>query len=148
MKKIDIEIIVGIFIFLGLVCMAYVSIKLGQVEFLDTDYYPVKATFTSVTGLKRDTHIEISGVKVGKVKDIRLKDYQAVVTMLIKKDIKIQDDAIASIRTKGILGEQYIEILPGGSDIILEPGDTLFDTEPTFDLLSVIKKFTIKNGSK
>ncbi|MBU4560727.1 outer membrane lipid asymmetry maintenance protein MlaD [bacterium] len=148
MKKIDIEIIVGIFIFLGLVCMAYVSIKLGQVEFLDTDYYSIKATFTSVTGLKTDTNIEISGIKVGKVKDIYLKDYQAVVTMLIKKDIKIQDDAIASIRTKGILGEQYIEILPGGSDIILEPGDTLFDTEPTFDLLSVIKKFTIKNGSK
>lgn len=148
MKKIDIEIIVGIFIFLGLVCMAYVSIKLGQVEFLDTDYYSIKATFTSVTGLKTDTNIEISGIKVGKVKDIHLKDYQAVVTMLIKKDIKIQDDAIASIRTKGILGEQYIEILPGGSDIILEPGDTLFDTEPTFDLLSVIKKFTIKNGSK
>jgi phospholipid/cholesterol/gamma-HCH transport system substrate-binding protein len=145
MKKIDIEMIVGIFILLGLVCMTYISVKLGQVEFLDTDYYPIKATFTSATGLKIDTNIEISGVKVGKVKDIHLKDYQAVVTMLIKKDIKIQDDAIASIRTKGILGEQYIEILPGGSDVILEPGDTLFDTEPTFDLLSVIRKFTIKN---
>jgi len=144
MKKIDIEIIVGIFVFLGLVCMAYTSIKLGQVEFLDTDYYPIKATFTSVTGLKSDTNIEISGVKIGKVKEIHLKDYQAIVTMSIRKDIKIQDDAIASICTKGVLGEQYISISPGASDIFLKPGDTLFDTEPSFDLLSVIKKFAVE----
>ncbi|MDP8234711.1 MAG: outer membrane lipid asymmetry maintenance protein MlaD [Candidatus Saelkia tenebricola] len=144
MKKIDTEIIVGIFVFAGLLCMAYTSINLGQVEFLNTDYYPLKAVFTSVTGLKKDTAIEISGVKVGKVEDIHLKDYQAIVTMLIKKDIAIQEDAIASVRTKGILGEQYIEILPGGSDTILEPNSILFDTEPPFDLLSVVKKFVVE----
>ncbi len=145
MKKIDIEIIVGIFVFLGLISMVYASVKLGQIELFNTDYYPIKATFSSVTGLKSDTDIEISGVRVGKVKDIHLEDYQAVVTMLIKKNIKIQDDAIASIRTKGILGERYIEISPGGSDNILKPGNVLFDTEPSFDLLSVIKKFIVGN---
>ncbi len=144
MKKLDTEIVVGIFVFVGLICMAYTSIKLGKVEFFDTDYYPIRATFTSVAGLKTDTDVEISGVKVGKVKDIYLKDYQAVVTMLIRKDTKIQDDAIASIRTKGILGERYIEIVPGGSDVILKPDDALFDTEPSFDLLSVIKKWVIE----
>ena len=144
MKKIDIEIIVGIFVFLGLVYMAYTSINLVQVEIFNTDYYPIKATFTSVTGLKADTDVEISGVKVGKVKDIHLKDYQAVVTILIRKGIKIQDDAIASIRTKGILGERYIEILHGGSDVMLEPGNVLFDTEPSFDLIAVIKKFIVE----
>ena len=144
MKKIDTEIAVGIFIFIGLLAMAYTSINLGQVDFFRNDYYPLKATFTSVTGLKKDTDIEISGVKVGKVKDIRLDNYQAVVTMKIKKGIQIQDDAIASIRTKGILGEQYIEILPGGSDNILKPGDEIFDTEPPFDLLSVMKKFVVE----
>lgn len=145
MKKIDTEIIVGIFVFLGLISMVYTSVKLGRIDLFNTDYYPIKATFTSVTGLKSDTDIEISGVRVGKIKDIHLEDYQAVVTMLIKKDIKIQDDAIASIRTKGILGERYIEISPGGSDNILKPGNVLFDTEPSFDLLSVIKKFIVRN---
>lgn len=144
MKKVDIEITVGIFIFVGLVCMAYTSIKLGQIEFFNADYYPIKAHFTTVAGLKTDTDIEIAGVKVGKVKDIHLQDYQAIVTMLIKKDIKIQNDAIASIRTKGILGEKYIEILAGGSDAILKPGDIIVDTEPPFDLLSVIKDLVVK----
>lgn len=145
MKKFDIEIMVGLFIFFGLLCMAYTSVKLGQIDFMNTDYYPIEANFTSVTGLKTDTPIEISGVKVGKVKDIRLENYNAIVTMLIKKDIELQDDAIASIRTKGILGEQYIEILPGGSDVILAPGDEMLDTEPPFDLLSVLKNLVIDN---
>ena len=143
MKKLDIEIIVGLFICIGLLCMAYISVKLGQVNFVNSDYYLLKASFTSVTGLKEDTNIEISGVKVGKVKNIELENYNAVVTMLINKDVKIQDDAIASIRTKGILGEQYIAILPGGSDIVLGPDDTMLDTEPPFDLLSIIKNFVI-----
>lgn len=144
MKKIDIEITVGIFIFVGLVCMAYTSIKLGRLEFFNADYYSIKAHFTTVAGLKNDTDIEIAGVKVGKVKDIHLQDYQAIVTMLIKKDIKIQNDAIASIRTKGILGEKYIEILAGGSDVVLKPGEIIVDTEPPFDLLSVIKDLVVK----
>lgn len=144
MKKIDIEITVGIFIFVGLVCMAYTSIKLGQIEFFNADYYPIKAHFTTVAGLKTDTDIEIAGVRVGKVKGIHLQDYQAIVTMLINKDIKIQNDAIASIRTKGILGEKYIEILAGGSEVILKPGDIILDTEPPFDLLSVIKDLVVK----
>lgn len=141
MKKIDTEIVVGIFIFIGLLAMAYTSINLGQVEFFKNDYYPLKARFTTVTGLKTNTAVEIAGVKIGKVENIRLDNYQAVVTIDIKKGIKIQDDAIAAIRTRGILGEQYIEILPGGSDNILKPGDEIFDTEPPFDFLSVVKKF-------
>ena len=143
MKESHIEIIVGLFVTLGLACMAYISINLGQVDFFDTGYYPIQASFSSATGLKEDTNIEISGVKIGKVKSIELKNYEAVVTMLINRDVKIQDDAIASVRTKGILGEQYIEILPGGSDVVLGPGDSLFDTEPPFDLMSALKKFVV-----
>ncbi len=143
MKKANIEIIVGIFVLLGLISMAYVSINLGKVDFFENGYYPIKAKFTSVTGLKTNTSIEISGVPIGKVTDIKLKDYQAEVTMLIKNGVEIQDDAIASIRSKGILGEKYISVSPGASDIILKPGDTLFDTEPSIELLSLIKKFAL-----
>ena len=145
MKKFDVEIIVGIFVALGLACMAYISINLGQVDLFESQYYPLRANFTTVTGLKKDTSVEISGVKVGKIKNIELKDYQAAVTMLIKNDVEIQDDAIASIRTKGILGEQYVEILPGASDVVLGPNEAIFDTEPPFDLLSILKDFVISN---
>ena len=140
MKKLDIEVMVGLFIFVGLLFMAYISINLGRVDFFNTNYYPIQATFSSVKGLKVDTDIEIAGVKVGKVEDIQLKDYEAQVTLLLHKNIQVRDDAIASIRTKGLLGEKYVEISPGGSDVIIEPGGDLFDTEPSFDLESIIKK--------
>jgi len=144
MKKLDIEIIVGLFIVAGILCMGYTSIKLGQIELFTTNHYPLQAHFTTVAGLKTDTPVEIAGVKVGKVETIHLENYQAMVTMLINKEVKIQDDAIASIRTKGVLGEKYIEILPGGSDVILEPGEVIFDTEPPFDLLTVIKNLALE----
>lgn len=143
MRKIDTEIIVGIFVCIGIACMAYTSIELGEIDLFKNDYYSIQASFTSVTGLKKDTDIEISGVRVGKVTDINLENYQAVVTMLIKKDIEIQDDAIASIKTNGILGAKYIEILPGGSSEILKPNGLILDTEPPFDLITAIKKFAL-----
>jgi len=146
MKKTNVEIIVGLFMCLGIACMAYTSIKLGNVSFFNTDHYPLQAVFTSVSGLKKDTKVEISGVQVGKVESIYLEDYQAIVNLHIKKGIEIQDDAIASIKTKGVLGDQYIEILPGSSDIILEPNDMIMDTEPPFDLLSILKTFVVDGG--
>lgn len=144
MKKNTIEMIVGLFLIVGLACMAYTSIKLGQIEFFDSNYYPLKASFTSASGLKPDTYVQISGVNIGKVQSIHLENYQAVVIMNIEKGVNIQDDAIASIRTNGILGEKYIDILPGGSSSILKPGEEIFDTEPPFDLLSVINKLVVK----
>ncbi len=144
MKKFNTEVAVGLFICIGLLCMAYVSIKLGKVDLFKNDYYPIRAAFTSVTGLKENTDVEIAGVKIGTVKSIKLKDYQAIVTMLIKKDIPIQEDAIASIKTNGILGEKYIEIQPGGSTKILGPNGIIMDTEPPFDLLSVIKDVVVE----
>ncbi len=147
MKKTTVEIIVGIFILAGLGCMAYTSVKLGKVDFFHNDYYQLKASFTSVSGLKTDTYVQISGVTVGKVKDIQLDQYQAVITLLIKNGIQVQDDAIASVRTNGILGEKFIEIIPGGSDVILKPGESIFDTEPPFDLTTAIKNFAVSGGS-
>ncbi len=142
MKKFDVEIAVGIFVFFGLLCMAYISVKLGKINLIGNNYYPVKAVFSSVKGLKKDTVVEIAGVEVGKVDNIRLNaDYEAVVTLLIRDDIKLQEDAIASIRTKGLLGEKYVEIAPGGSDVLIQPGATLHDTEPPIDLEKLIGSF-------
>ena len=141
MKKFDVEIAVGIFVFFGLLCMAYISVKLGKINLIGNDYYPVKAVFSTVKGLKKDTVVEIAGVEVGKVDTIKLVNYEAVVTLLIRDDIELQEDAIASIRTKGLLGEKYVEIAPGGSDVLIQPGATLHDTEPPIDLEKLIGSF-------
>lgn len=143
MKKSTVEIIVGLFICIGLLCMGYISIKLGNVTLFNDDHYSLEASFTSVAGLRKDTNVEISGVQVGKVESIHLENYQAIVSLLIQNGVEIQEDAIASIRTKGILGDQYIEILPGASDVVLGPGETMLDTEPPFDLLSILKNFVV-----
>lgn len=141
MKKFDGEIIVGIFVFCGLLCLGYLSVRLGNVNLTGKQHYPVKAVFSTVKGLKKDTVVEISGIEVGKVKDIRLIDYQAEVTLLIRHDIKLQEDAIASVRTKGLLGEKYVEITPGGSDILLGSGDSIHQTEPPIDIEKLIGNF-------
>ncbi len=138
MRRVGIEIAVGIFIIVGLLCLAYISIKLGKVNLSGQNYYPVKAIFSTVKGLKDDTVVEISGVEIGKVDSIRLDNYEAVTTLLIRKDIKLQEDAIASIRTKGLLGEKYVEITPGGSDEMIPPDGTIFETEPPIDLEKLI----------
>lgn len=141
MRKFDAEIAVGIFVFIGIVCLGYISVNLGKINLWGDNYYPVKAVFSSVKGLKKNTVIEISGVEVGKVKDIKLVDYQAEVDLLIRDNIKLQEDAIASIRTKGLLGEKYVEITPGGSDLLIGPGGTLHETEPPLDLEKLIGNF-------
>ncbi|MDE1889844.1 MAG: outer membrane lipid asymmetry maintenance protein MlaD [Planctomycetota bacterium] len=141
MRKFNVEIAVGIFVFFGILCMAYISVKFGKVSLLGDHYYPVNAVFSTVKGLKKDTMVEIAGVEVGKVEDIKLVNYEAVVKLMIRDDIALQEDAIASIRTKGLMGEKYIEIAPGGSDSVLKPGDSIHETEPPIDLEKLIGNF-------
>lgn len=141
MKKFDVEIAVGIFVFFGILCLAYISIKFGKINLIGDHYYPVNAAFSTVKGLKKDTVVEISGVEVGKVDSIKLVNYEAIVKLLIRNDIELQEDAIASIRTKGLMGEKYVEITPGGSDILIESGGSLYQTEPPMDLEKLIGNF-------
>jgi len=140
MKKPGVEITVGIFIIAGLLCLAYISIYLGKINLFGTgnDTYKVRAVFSSVTGLKEDTDVQIAGVNIGKVTNITLDNYQAVVTMKIRNDIKLQDDCIASINTMGLLGDAYVKISPGGSDIIIPPEGKIRETEPPIDLKKLI----------
>lgn len=144
MKKSFTEFTVGLFVFAGIICMAYISINLGQINLFNNEQYPIKASFTSVSGLKEDTTVEMSGVTVGHVEDIRLENYQAIVTMLIHNDIQIPEDTIASIRTQGLLGAKFVEITPGGSSVMLEPGEMIFDTEPPFEFMTAIKGMVVE----
>ncbi len=141
MRRGGVEIAVGIFIIAGLLCLAYISIKLGKVKLLGKNYYPVTAIFSTVKGLTNDTVVEIAGVEIGKVDSIRLENFEAVTTLLIRDNIELQEDGIASIRTKGLLGEKYVEITPGGSDVLIQPGGTMFETEPPIDLEKLIGNF-------
>ncbi len=142
MKRFDIEFSAGLFMLIGILCLSYISIKLGKLEVIGSSGYTVYANFEKSGGLKPGSTIEIAGVEVGKVKAIGLsKDYQARVTMLIKNGVVLQEDAIASIKTKGLIGEKYLQITPGGSEKIIPDGGTLRETESAVDIEELISKY-------
>lgn len=141
MNRISIETAVGIFIIVGLLCLAYVSIKLGDVELFGTKQYVVNARFTNIAGLTEGSQVEIAGVPVGKVSKIKLVDDQAIVELLINPDVNIQDDSIASIRTQGLIGDKYVKISPGGSEEYIKPDGFITDTESTVDIEELISKY-------
>ncbi len=141
MKERKMEVLVGVFVAIGLAALAYLSINLGKVSIFGEKTYAVKALFTSSSGLKAGDSVEIAGVEVGKVDGIRLKDYDSVVSMDIDSRIKLPDDTIASIRTRGIIGEKFIKLSPGGSEKMLRPGETIINTEPSIDIEELVSKY-------
>lgn len=135
------EISVGIFMIAGIACLIYLSVNLGNVDLFGSDNYVIDARFGSIEGLEVAASVEIAGVPVGKVKRIVLEDDEAVVQMEIKKEIKITDDTIASIRTKGIIGDKFIKLTPGGSEDLVGDQDTLMDTESAISLEELVSKY-------
>lgn len=137
------EFLVGIFLLLGMISLAYLSLSLGEVTiFGKSKYYQVSAVFSSVAGLKKDAVVSMAGVEIGRVIDISLtEDKEALVRMRIRKDIKLEEDSIASIKTMGIIGDKYIMISPGASDEVIPPGGQIMETEPPLDLEELIGKY-------
>jgi len=141
MKKFDLELAVGLFIIAGILCLGYLSIKLGKMEIMGKKGYEIYGVFSNIGGLKVGSSIEIAGVNVGRVTNIALDDYQARVVLNFPKDLKVQEDAIASIKTRGLIGEKFIEITPGGSEEIIKPGGRIQETQPAVDMEGLISKF-------
>ena len=143
MQKMNVEMVVGVFLLAGFLSFAWLAVKMGDINPFANETYPVTARFTSISGLKEGSTIELAGVVVGKVGSIELDtgDYEAVVHLNIDKQVELQDDTIASIRTAGIIGDKYIKISPGGSDIILEAGDEIEETEPAISLEELVSKY-------
>jgi phospholipid/cholesterol/gamma-HCH transport system substrate-binding protein len=143
MKKISVETAVGVFILIGIICVGYLSIRLGKMEWTGDKYYPVFARFQSVSGLITGAHVELAGVHVGKVESIKLdpKRMVAVVELEIQKGVSLSDDVIASVKTSGLIGDKYIELAPGNSDQVIKPGGMITETESAVNLESLISKF-------
>lgn len=146
MKKITTETFVGLFLVAGLLCLAYLSIKLGDVNVFGKKEYVIKAKFSNIAGLKEGSDVEIAGVKIGKVYKIYLDNYQAVVELLIKPDVKIQEDSIATIRTQGIIGDKYVKIMPGASDEYIKPNGTISETESSIELEELVSKYIFEKS--
>lgn len=141
---------VGIFVIIGLLCVGYLTIKLGKMEILGDNYYTLQAKFNSATGLKPGSNVVIAGVRVGQVEEITLDTIMKVakVTLKIQNGIELEDDSIASVKTEGLIGDKYIVITPGGSMDMLEPGGTITETESALDIEDLVSKYVFTNSQK
>ena len=143
MKKGNLELVVGVFMLIGIVCLGYLSIKLGKMEFIGGDTYAVIAEFDSVSGLKQGASVEIAGVEVGRVDRIVFIPDKGVarVTLKLNSGVKLQDDVIAAVRTRGIIGDKFIKLKPGGSDRLVAPGGRVRETESSVDIEELLSKY-------
>ena len=141
MKKFDLELIVGIFVLAGILCLGYMSVKLAKMEVFSKDGYELYAIFTDAGGLKEGSSVLIAGMQVGKVKSITMEDYEAKIVITMPHSINIQEDAIASIKTRGLIGEKFLAITPGGSEILLKSGERIRETMPAVDIEELISNY-------
>ncbi len=141
MENTKLELVVGAFVLVGILCLGYLSIKLGKLEVIGGDLYEVTALFNTATGLKSGAAIEIAGVEVGRVRGISLKEDRALVTLAVNNGVKLYTDTIASIKTRGIIGEKFLALSPGGGGDPLKAGDVIRDTESGLDLEEVVSQF-------
>lgn len=143
MRKFNLEIAVGLFMVVGFVCFAWLSVRLGDIDLFGPPTYSVVASFGSVSGLKPGAVVEIAGVRVGKVAAIRLdpRKYEARIDLEIERGVALQEDSIASIRTAGIIGDRYVDISPGGADKLIEPGGRIVETESAINLEELVSKY-------
>lgn len=143
MKKYQMETVVGLFVCLGLLCVAYLTVQLGRMQLFGGDEYSLYANFTNISGLKTGARLEIAGVSVGHVGAIGLNsdDFTAKVELRVKNGVVVSEDTIASIKTSGLIGDKYVKLSPGGSDKALKPGARVADTESAVDVEELISKY-------
>ena len=147
MKRINVDYIVGLFLIIGFLAFVWLSLQLGEFSIFSMNKdYTLVAEFDNISGLKEGAVLEMAGVNIGKVSDIVLGDNdRARVFMRFQKKVDITEDAIASVKTQGIIGDKYIRITQGGSDEMLKDGDWLTETESAIDLEELVSKYVFGN---
>ncbi len=142
MKKNTLEMVVGLFMIIGFAAFVYLALQLGEVSFFTSNTYILKAEFDNVSGVKKGASVQVAGVEVGQVVDIKLgKMDVAILSLQIPNSLKVPTDSMASVKSQGIIGDKYIQLSPGGSKELFKPGGLLVDTESSLDIESLISKF-------
>ena len=134
------DILVGIFVLVGLTCLGYLAIRLGKLELFGAQGYVLFADFASVAGLKLGDPVEIAGVRVGRVEGIGLADDKARLTLRFSDEVKLQEDVIASVRARGLIGDKFVLVSPGASDKIIPAGGRIRETDSPPDIPDLIGK--------
>ena len=150
MKKYSNETIVGIFVVLGLAAISFMAVKLGNLNLVGDNTNTFYAPFNTVTGLRVGNTVEMLGMEIGRVAGFEMDQdkLQAIVTLKIDKKVAVYDDAIASIKTAGLIGDKFVQLDPGGGGDLLADGDTIIATESPVDLNDLISKYAFGDVDK
>lgn len=141
------KLIVGLFALAGIVALAILSLRLGKIELFNSNGYVIYANFDNISGLKAGDQVQIAGVQVGKVIALSLKDYRARVVLRLNQGVHVDTDAIASIKTSGIIGDKYVSISLGGGEHDLADGGVIRRTQSAFVLEDAIGQLINSSNS-
>ena len=150
MKKYSMETAVGIFVVIGLLCVGYMTITLGKLPLFGEETYPLYARFTSVSGLRIGSSVEIYGIQVGSVTSLSIDSERqmGVVGMRVGKETKVYDDAAATIKSAGLIGDKYVKIDPGGAGVVLRPRGVITQTSVPADIEDLIGRYAFGDVKK
>ena len=141
------DLIVGLFVAVGLAAIAYLSIQVGGVSYAGRGGLVLHATFDQIGGLKPRAPVSVAGVTVGQVREIGLDDsLRARVTLEVDEDLALPVDSSAAIHTEGLLGDQFVALEPGGEEALLEDGEEIEVTESALSVERLIGKFVHDSG--
>jgi phospholipid/cholesterol/gamma-HCH transport system substrate-binding protein len=141
------QLIVGLFALLGIAALVYLSVRLGNLGIFPTPGYTLYANFDNISGLKAGDQVQLAGVPIGKVQSISIQDNRAHVGMRINAGVDIDTDAIAAIKTSGIIGDKYVSVALGPSERNLANGGTIRQTQSAFVLEDAIGQLINSSGS-
>ena len=151
MSKKGIEIMVGLFVLLGLAGALFLALKAANLAtFGEKKGYRLSATFENIGGLKPRAPVRSAGVTVGRVKSISLdpRTYLGVVTMEIDEHVKFPKDSTAKIQTAGLLGDQYVGLEAGADDKLLAAGDVIRQTQSAVVLENLIGQMIFNKAAE
>jgi phospholipid/cholesterol/gamma-HCH transport system substrate-binding protein len=148
MRRLSLELVVGLFFLAGLASFTYLTLLMGEADFQRTDSYRLEARFTSASGLKVGAPVEMAGVVIGEVTRVSFdpERFEAVVELTVPEDVMVPEDTIASVSSTGLIGGKYLKLSPGASDLALEPGGVIYDTEPSVNLEELIGKYIFESN--
>ena len=144
MERTIVDLWVGIFVVAGIAALVMLAMKVGNLSTYNvSETYQVHAYFSNIGGLKPKASIKSAGVLVGRVTEITLdtERYEAKVILSLDKRYQFPKDTFANILTSGLLGEQYIGLMPGGDEQMLKDGEQLKKTQSAMVLEDLIGKF-------
>jgi len=137
------EVVVGGAVLAAAIAIGVYGAQIGGLSTGGGSNYPLTASFRSLEGVSVGTDVRLAGVKIGTVTDVSLNNvtYRADTTVTLDADTQIPDDSAIVISSEGLLGGNFVEIVPGGSPFNFEPGSEITDTQGAVSLISLLLKF-------